>query len=59
MVRTIFGNKKSNRIDKFSEKYSESNIFWEKAKIIMWLVLAALYMYFIIKPQTFFKQKEL
>lgn len=50
MVRTIFGNKKSNRIDKFSEKYLESNVFWEKTKIIMWLVLAALYMYFIIKP---------
>jgi hypothetical protein len=55
MARTIFGNKKSNRIDKFSEKYSESDVFWEKAKIVMWLVLAALYMYFIIQPQTFFK----
>ena len=55
MARNIFGYKKDVRIDKHSStKYSESGIRWEKFKIVIWIVLGALYMYFMIQPQTWF-----
>ena len=51
MARNIFGYKKNVRIGKHtSTKYSESDIHWEKFKIVIWLVLGALYMYYIIQP---------
>ena len=51
MSRNIFGYKKVVRIDKLTNtKYSESDIHWEKFKIVIWLVLGALYMYYIIQP---------
>ena len=51
MARDIFGYKKVVRIDKHTNtKYSESDIHWEKFKIVIWLVLGALYMYYIIQP---------
>ena len=53
MSRNIFGNKKVVRIDKHSGfKYTESDIRWEKFKIVIWIVLGALYMYYIIQPQS-------
>ncbi len=55
MPRTFFGSKKTVKIDKHSStKYTESEIRWEKFKIVIWIVLGALYMYFIIQPQTWF-----
>ena len=53
MARTIFGTNKIVRIDKRSgSKYTESDIRWEKIKIVLWIILGALYMYYIIQPQT-------
>ena len=55
MARNIFGYKKSVGADKHSKsKYSESDISWEKFKMVIWIVLGALYMYFMIQPQTWF-----
>ena len=53
MARDIFGYKKVVRIGKHSStKYSESDIRWEKFKMVIWIVLGALYMYYIIQPQN-------
>jgi hypothetical protein len=53
MPRNIFGYKKVVKIDKHSNtKYSESDIRWEKFKIVIWILLGALYMYYIIQPQN-------
>jgi len=55
MARNIFGYKKSVGVDKHSKsKYSESDISWEKFKIVIWLVLGGLWTYFIIQPQSWF-----
>ena len=53
MARNIFGYKKVVRIGKHSStKYSESDVRWEKFKMVIWIVLGALYMYYIIQPQN-------
>ena len=53
MARTIFGTKKVVRIDRHTRsKYTESDIRWEKFKIVIWIVLGVLYMYYIIQPQS-------
>ena len=53
MARNIFGYKKSVGVDKHSKsKYSESDIRWEKFKIVIWIVLGVLYTYYIIQPQN-------
>ena len=53
MARDIFGNQKVVKIDKHSRsKYTESDIRWEKFKMVIWIVLGALYMYYIIQPQS-------
>jgi uncharacterized membrane protein (DUF485 family) len=53
MSRTIFGNKKVVKIDKHTKsKYTESDIRKEKFKIILWIVMFLLYMYFVIEPQN-------
>ena len=55
MSRTIFGTRKVIRIDKHSRsKYSESDISWEKFKIVIWIVLGVLYIYYIAQPQNHF-----
>ena len=57
MARDIFGNKKVTREDKYtrkSTKYSDSEIRWEKFKIVIWLLLGGLYAYIILQPQTWF-----
>ena len=55
MARNIFGYKKVVGIDKHSStKYSDSDIRWEKFKIVIWLVLGGLWTYFIIQPQSWF-----
>ena len=56
MARNIFGYKKGSKTDKHSStKYTESDISWEKIKIVIWVVLGSLYMYYIIQPQVWFK----
>ena len=53
MARDIFGNRKIERVDRSThQKYSESDIRWEKFKMVIWIVLGALYMYYIIQPQN-------
>ena len=53
MSRTIFGTRKVVKIDRHTRsKYSESDIRWEKFKIVIWIVLGALYMYYMIQPQN-------
>ena len=55
MARNIFGYKKSVGVDKHSKsKYSESDISWEKFKMVIWIVLGSLYIYYIAQPQTWF-----
>ncbi len=55
MARDIFGYKKRVKIDKRSgSKYAESDIRWEKFKMVIWIVLGALYIYFIVQPQIHF-----
>ena len=54
MSRTFFGTKKVVKIDKHTRsKYSESDIRWEKFKIVIWIILFILYVYFIIQPQNY------
>ena len=55
MARNIFGNKKITREDKYtrkSSKYTDSEIRWEQFKIVLWIVLGGLWIYFIIQPQN-------
>ena len=56
MARNIFGYKKASNTGKHSSaKYTDSDIRWEKIKIIIWLLLGGLYMYYFIQPQAWFK----
>ena len=53
MARTIFGTKKVVRVDKhLRSKYTDSDIHWEKFKMVLWVALGVLYMYYIIQPQS-------
>ena len=53
MPRDIFGNKKVGKADRHTDqKYLESDIRWEKIKIVLMILLGVLYIYFIIQPQT-------
>ena len=53
MSRTFFGTKRIVKIDKHTRsKYSESDIRWEKFKMVIWVVLGVLYIYYIIQPQN-------
>ena len=55
MSRDIFGNKKVVKIDRHTRsKYTDSDIRWEKFKIVIWIILGVLYTYYIIQPQTWF-----
>ena len=55
MSRTFFGTKKVVKIDKHTKtKYTESDIRWEQFKIVIWIILFILYVYFIIQPQQYF-----
>jgi hypothetical protein len=56
MARNIFGYKKVSITGKQSSaKYTESDIRWEKFKMVIWIVLAALYIYYIAQPQIHFQ----
>ena len=56
MARNIFGYKKVSITGKQSSaKYTESDIRWEKIKMVIWIVLGALYTYYIVQPQVWFK----
>jgi len=56
MGRNIFGYKKVVRIDKHSStKYTDSDIYWEKFKMVIWIVLGVLYIYYIAQPQLHFE----
>ena len=53
MSRDIFGNKKIVKIDKHSRsKYTESDIRWEKIKMVLWVFFGYLYFHFIIMGWT-------
>ena len=53
MLRTIFGTKRIVKVDKFSNtKYTESDIRAEKFKIILWVVMFLLCLYFVILGKT-------
>ena len=53
MPRTVFGTKKVVRIDKHSRsKYTESDIRWEKFKMVLWVFFGYLYFHFIIMGWT-------
>ena len=54
MARNWLGNKKITRKDRYTSKskYTDSDIRWEKFKMVIWIVLGALYMYYIIQPQS-------
>jgi hypothetical protein len=54
MARNVWGNKKITKEDKYTSKskFSESDIRWEKFKIVIWLVLGGVWTYFIIQPQN-------
>ena len=53
VLRTIFGTKRIVKVDKFSKtKYVESDIRAEKFKIILWVVMFLLYLYFVILGKT-------
>ena len=57
MARNWLGNKKVTREDKYtrkSTKFSDSEIRWEKFKIVIWLLLGGLYAYIILQPQDWF-----
>jgi len=55
MSRDIFGNKKVVKIDRHTRsKYTDSDIRWEKFKMVIWLLLGGLYAYIILQPQHWF-----
>ena len=55
MARNIFGYEKVGNTGKQSSaKYTESDIRWEKFKMVIWILLGALYIYFIVQPQIHF-----
>ena len=55
MSRDIFGNKKVVKIDRHTRsKYTDSDIRWEKFKMVIWLLLVGLYAYIILQPQHWF-----
>ena len=55
MSRDIFGNKKAVKIDRHTRaKYTDSDIRWEKFKMVIWLLLGGLYAYIILQPQHWF-----
>ena len=53
-TRNIWGKRIIHKddIDSTRQKYRESDIRWEKFKMVIWIVLGALYMYYIIQPQN-------
>ena len=53
MSRDIFGNKKVGKVDRHTNrKYLESDIRWEKFKIVLMILLGVLYIYFMVQPQN-------
>ena len=55
MARTIFGTRKVVKIDRHTRsKYTDSDIRWEKFKMVIWLLLGGLYAYIILQPQHWF-----
>ena len=56
MARNWLGNKKITREDRYTSKskYTDSDIRWEKFKIVIWLLLGGLYAYIILQPQHWF-----
>ena len=53
MARDLFGNQRKLRKEKdYRYKTSEWDITKEKLKIVLWIILSALYMYYIIQPQN-------
>ena len=53
-TRNFWGKRIVHEADKvsFKRKYDDDDVRWEKFKIVIWIVLGALYMYYIIQPQN-------
>ena len=53
MARDMFGNRKTQRDDKYTKKqFTQWEVTKEKLKMALWILLGALYFYFIMQPQT-------
>ena len=53
MARDIFGNKKTRKEDRYTKKqFSEWEVTKEKLKMVLGILLGALYFYFVMQPQT-------
>ena len=55
MPRNWYGRKRIAREDRYtrkSNKYSEWEITKEKLKIVLYIALGVLYLYFMIQPQN-------
>ena len=57
MARNIWGNKVIRKEDRYTSKskFTQSDIRWEQFKIVIWLLLGGLYMYYFVQPQEWFK----
>ena len=53
-TRNIWGKRIIHKddIDSTRQKYRESDIRWEKSKIVLMVLLGVLYTYYIIQPQN-------
>ena len=54
MARNWYGSQRVTREDMYTSKlkYTDSDIRGEKLKMVIWIVLGALYMYYFIQPQN-------
>jgi|TARA_Y100000031_G_scaffold9781_1_gene10574 hypothetical protein len=53
MARNWYGGRKFHKEDILTKRrYSESDIRWEKFKIVLWVVASILYGYFIVLGKT-------
>ena len=53
-TRNIWGKRIIHKddIDSTRQKYRESDISWEKSKIVLMVLLGVLYIYFMVQPQN-------
>ena len=53
-TRNFLGKRIIHKYDVVStqQKYRESDIRWEKFKMVIWVILGVLYIYYIIQPQN-------
>ncbi len=56
-TRNFWGKRIVHKEDKvsFKRKYDDDDVRWEKIKIFFWILLGALYVYYVIQPQIHFE----